>query len=751
MIRKQWIFWFFAGLTLLSVFGVSKIRFSFDFEQFFPKGDPELEFFNTYREKFERDDNFMLIAFTGPNGAFDQELLQQIEKLCEQAPKWPEVLSANSLTTMEFPVFRGIMSGTRRAIRVDRPERYARDSARIMRDERLVRKLIADDGRSMVVALKTVDSVSMDIAMAATLMDSLNAWMEQEDVPEYHYLGFANMVDEMVQLQKSEFAFSSVVALVLVLLVMFLVFRTFWGVTIALVSIGLGMLIFAGILGLWGRELDAMSALYPILMIIVGTSDVVHIMSKYIDELHRGKSKKEAMDLTVREIGMATFLTSATTAIGFCTLLTSKIPPIPKFGVNAAIGVLVAYLTVLFFTTSWLARFRRDQIIKERKGLRTWDRLLGAFHQWNFRNSKAIGLASIAAIGLCFWGISMVTTNYTLESNLPLNNKLTDDFHYFEEHYSGFRPVEWAVLPQGDYKVDDYQVLEAVSRLEDQVKTYEVYGAPSSLVTLYKSMNKALHGDADKWYVFPDKEEDFAELKNLAEGFGDMGMGNVLVSEDGKWGRVSTFIQDVGADSNTHYAGLIEAWVAKNVDSSIVKFRTTGTAIIIDKNTEYARSSLVQGLGIAVLLISLLMGFLFRNPRMVIVSLVPNVFPLLVAGALLGFLGIPFDAGLAIIFAIVFGIAVDDTIHFLSKYKLCQDQGLSVEESLRLTITETGKAIILTSLILFAGFLILLTSSHLPTVHTGLLISLTLLSALVADLLWLPPLIRWLMPDKNKA
>jgi predicted RND superfamily exporter protein len=139
------------------------------------------------------------------------------------------------------------------------------------------------------------------------------------------------------------------------------------------------------------------------------------------------------------------------------------------------------------------------------------------------------------------------------------------------------------------------------------------------------------------------------------------------------------------------------------------------------------------------------MALLFQNWKMLIISLVPNVVPLLLAGALLGFIGIELEAGISVVFAIVFGIAVDDTIHFLSKFKLSQRKGLSVDEALKITFLETGKAICLTTIILFFGFLIMLFSVHPPSVSIGLLISVTLFSAVFADLLLIPILIRWLL------
>jgi predicted RND superfamily exporter protein len=218
------------------------------------------------------------------------------------------------------------------------------------------------------------------------------------------------------------------------------------------------------------------------------------------------------------------------------------------------------------------------------------------------------------------------------------------------------------------------------------------------------------------------------------------------MSTDGTKTRISSRLLDVGADSIKAIGTKIDEWIAGNTNPSVVTFKRTGTGLILDKNSEYVRDSLLQGLGLAVLIVSLLMALLFRNLNMVIISMIPNALPLLLAGAMLGFLGIELEAGISIVFAVVFGIAVDDTIHFLSKYKLAREKGMDMEEALRITFLETGKAICLTTVILFFGFLVMLFSIHPPSVTVGALISLTLFSALFSDLLLIPLLIRALLP-----
>jgi hypothetical protein len=249
------------------------------------------------------------------------------------------------------------------------------------------------------------------------------------------------------------------------------------------------------------------------------------------------------------------------------------------------------------------------------------------------------------------------------------------------------------------------------------------------------------NGNNPSAYELPESKARFARFQQTIDQIPQMNM-NILVSKDGEKARISSRIDDIGADRIKVFEAGLQDWIDANIDPNIIQIKSTGTGVIVDKNSEYIRDSLLQGLGLAIVIVSLLMGLLFRNVKMLLISLIPNVLPLVFAGGLLGFLGIELEAGVSITFAIIFGIAVDDTIHFLSKYKLARDKGLDVEAALELTFTETGKAIVLTSIILFFGFLVMLFSIHPPSVTVGLVISVTLFTALIADLLLIPILIR---------
>lgn len=764
----------FLVLSLLGgIVAVTRLEFEFDFEQFFPAGDEDLAFFLEFRERFEPDDNFLLVGIPREAGVFEQDFLERVLDFSlaarrisfEVHPKGviapfvyykkdslntndstayiDPIIGVQSLLQVEYPV-RNPFTGftTVPALHIDDPDRYERDRTKILNDERLVDNLIDEDAQTLVVVLKTVENVNQEVARK--LIRTIKSMLDEKGFKDYHLLGRTYFQNEIVQLQIWEFIMATLVSIVLVFLTMLFLFRRLWGIAIALTSILVGLLVFVGFLGLFGRTLDSLALLYPIIMIIVATSDVVHVMSKYTDELEKGRSQAEAIQITVKEIGLSIFLTSTTTAIGFLSLVSSRLIPIQQFGINAAIGVMIAYICVILFTSTCLALFKREKIIKPLDRPSRWISTMKWFQMITIRYEKPILAGFVGLVALCAWGISLVTTNTQFIKILPKNQPVTEDFMFFETNFSGFRPFEIAVSAQEGYTMDDFEVLEAIHRIETYFKQYDAIKSMTSITTLYKSLNQAYNQNKASAYAFPNNKATFKKYQKQAKRLGNDQTG-ILVSRDKKHARISAKVLDVGADRIKEIRAASEAWIAQNIDPNLIKTRFTGTGIIIDKNSDYIRDSLLQGLLFAIGVISLIVALIYKNVRMLLIALIPNVLPLMIAGAILGFVGTPLEAGVAIVFAIIFGIAVDDTIHLLSKFKLTKDRGYSTEEAIGITLVETGKAISLTTIVLFFGFLSLLLSVNPPAITIGTLISSTLVSALVCDLLIIPILLRRLL------
>lgn len=745
--KRNLLLGLYGLLTLASLFLLPRLKFSFDFEQFFPQGDPDFEFFKNYIKDFESDDNFLLVAVERREGVFERDFLEKFHDFTVKAGQLPHVTSSMSLTKLQYPLKTPFGITTVPAIHIADTAFYASDRARVMQDRRFVHNLISEDGTSLSLVLKTVPSTNLD--QAKELMSGLDSLVATYGFDEVHKLGRAYFQREMVDMEIREVGVSTVIAALLATAVLFFIFRRWWSVFIAMSGIGLALLFFLGLLSVMGRELNALAALYPILMCIVGVADTIHITSKYLDELEKGHDRDTAIRVTLREIGLATFITCVTTAIGFASLLTNRTTPIQGFGVNAAIGVVSAFFVIYGWLWAMLPRFRTDQLIKFTPEYAFW----GRFMDWTYRftrvHGKRIAWFSAGLLVFCLFGIARIHTNYRIMNNMPRGRAITADFLYFEKKFSGFRPVEVAVFPQNGHMADDFEVLREMDKVEERLRSYPSIKTVTSVNDLYRSLNAMNFGNRPEAYRLPDSLADFERYRKLAEK-APASYTEVLLSRDRDKARIAARMLDVGRDTVALMEADLKNWWATNIDSTVAKFRITGTGVILDKNSAYIRDNMLQGLVPSVLVVALIMVLLFRDWRMVLVFCVPNVFPLFFAGALIGYLGIPLEAGIATVFSIVFGIATDDTVHFLSNFKVCRARGLSVEESLRTTLAETGKAMCLGSIILFFSFLVMLFSIHPPSVTVGLLVSVTLVGALFCDLLLAPVLVRWLIRDKQE-
>ena len=735
--NRRWIIGIFVILGILSTALLPFLNFSFDFERFFPDGDPDLEYYKEFVEEFESDDNYLLIALTNQTSVLETDFLTSVKELTESSTQLKSVVSAISLPTLQKPEFGPLGIQFSPLFPVDeRTFDLMFDS--LKNDQSIIRSMLAPDKKSIVVALKIEEHLQIDGSL--DLMKEITTLVESYNFENYHFLGRAYFQNELARLQLTEVLYSSIFSFLVVSLILFLLYRNKYLIFITLISISLGLLLFMGLLSLMGRELDAISALYPVLMLIVGSSDVIHILSKYLDELRKDKPIGKALDITIRQIGLATFFTSATTAIGFVSLFTSRIGPVRDFGVNAAIGVLVAYVTIILFTTALLTYFSPEKLKTHAQTFKLWDLVAEWFYNVSKRHIYIISFTSFLLL-ICGVGISKISTDYKIESSLPKGKKVTQDFLFFEKNYSGYRPMEYVLTKRDQTSILDTISLQTVKRLSEYISSHPDITQVTSVSTLIQSLKDympTIMKNQDEHLNIPPQLL-VAALKTSPL---------VLINEARDKTRISAQIKDIGAYKIKRFTNQIQNWYDQNIDTSAYALNYTGTGVIIDKNAVYVRESLLKGLGLALLIIGILMGLMFKSFRMLFISLIPNSIPLLIAGAILGFSGIPLEPLTSITFVVIFGIAVDDTIHFLSKYRLALHSGLSVEESIRVSFDESGKAILFTSVVLFFGFMVMLFSYNPASVIVGGLISVTLFTAVFADLILLPVLIRyWLSPN----
>ena len=736
---KKVIIFLFAVLTGFSIFLLGNLRFSFEFSQFFPEGDEDLVFYQEFMKDFGSDDNFLLIAIENKNSVFEKDFLTRFHEFSMASRKLPGVINAVSLTTLSYPLKTSFGYTKLPIIHRDQPDRYAEDWEKIKKSELYLNTMIDEEGKSMVVVLTTENELNYDESV--TLLHQVDEQLRKYELGEAHIIGRASFYQAIVNMEKREFAVTSLAAFLLITIVLFVVYRDIRIVLISLSSVVVGILIFMGILSISGQQLNLLALFYPLLLVIVGTSDVIHILDGYLREIKKGATKRQALNITLKGVGISTLLTSLTTAAGFASLLFSKLRFIKDFGLNSALGVLIMYVTVILFTSCLLLLFNFKNSTRKAYKSRLWDRYLSRINTFTKNRPRTILAASLITLIILSYGVSLINTNYQFRSSLPQGTKIAEDFDFFQTKYSGFRPLEVAIVPKEEALVTDFEVAQEIEKVSGKMQNSQYIRSVQSINILHKTFNKANHLNKEAFYKLPETEGEFEKYKKESEKFVGR-RSNTFVSASKKKGRITTKVLDVGSDSLLKFYADMNQFFETQTDTALVNFRLTGKGLLLDKNSVYIRNNLVEGLLFALLLVSILMVALFRNIRLVFISLIPNILPLLFAGALLGFLGISLEATISIVFAIAFGIAVDDTIHFLAKYKLCIQKGLTKEDALRKTFEETGRPLVITTVLLFFGFLVLLFSIHQPSVTIGLMISTTLLAALIFDLLLIPVLIR---------
>ena len=737
-----------AILSGVAVYFASTLRFDYNFDNFFPKGDPELAYYLDYRDKFGNDNDFLLIGLDNDKSLFDQEFLTKVDSLTTFLQKQPNVESVLSPTTVKSPVIETFGYFEIPYLHVAEPERYQQDSLNVYASRELVGTLFSEDATAVSLFVQTTDNLSKPDS--DTLINALEQKLEQLQLTDYHIAGKALAQSVFVEKMKIELAIFMSASIVLVILFLWITFRTLWGVLVPLVVVLLSVLWGLGVMGMFNKPIDLMTVLLPTIMFVVGMSDVIHILSRYMTEISHGSAKMQALKVTFKEVGLATLLTSVTTSVGFLTLLTTAIVPIRNFGLFTAISIGLAYVLAFSVLPAILVLLKKPNPVKVRSINLSWPVLLRNMLGFVFRKPAVILSVSTLVTLVSLVGISMIKVDTTLLEDLGDEDPIILDFKYFEDKFSGVRPFEMHLMAAPGYTLYDLEVLQEIDKLENYL--YDTYGLNfiTSPATIIKTINRAQSGGLNDYYTLPQSEQQLQSIKRRLQAFKNRSELRSMVTTDALEGRLSGKMSDIGSAQATVLNDSLRIFIALNINPKYLQTKLTGSALMLDKNNEYVTMNMMQGLLIAFAVIAVIVGLIFRSWRMVLISLVPNIIPLLIIGGIIGFMKINLTVSVSIVFTIAFGIAVDDTIHFLSKLKLELSAGKSLPYAIKRTFISAGKAIIITSCILMGGFMTLIFSTFDATFYVGLFVSLTLFCAVVADLYLLPVLILYFYNPAKK-
>ncbi|HHP7241415.1 MAG TPA: RND family transporter [Cyclobacteriaceae bacterium] len=716
-----------AFLSLTSIVLISQlpyIKFDYNLQNLFPAEDPDLQFYLEHKEIFGYDNDYLLIGIKNKGSLLDTAFLQKVNQLTKQLSAFQSIEKVYSPTKLKIVLSTptGLIGVP--LLHISNPEKLKSDSLKIHKNK-FYKAFFNFEKNALKVGIKHAHLERKD--QSDKLVSKIEHSISLVGFEDYYLAGKAKAQKVFIGLLESEFALFLAIGLVIILTFLIFVFRNWRYVLIPFIIIGLCISWTIGIMIMSGSSFTIITSLIPTILLIIGTSDVIHFFSANFND-----NEKE-----FSEVMVSTFLTSITTAIGFLSLLFINNQLIQKMGFFTALGVLIAYLITLLVVSLTINPLKKVKPI-------AWTAFnFGILLVWCVRFKKWIVVTFIVITVIAINGVLNIQFDAYLIEDLPGNNKVKQDFMFFDEAFGGSKPWEMAIWSRdsGDvYNLSDIRALKSIHQFLSSKGFSNIISPYTAYRIAYEAKNITNDFDINKG--------NFRSLTRTVRKIGRYGIIPEITNPSNNYARVTAFIPEWGSKKTIYMNEKIKQFIQSNCPQ--LNFRITGTTLLIDKTHHMLSSDLINGLIVAIILVGLIGIFVFKTWKAFIILLIPNVLPLLIIASVMGFMGISIQLTTAIIFATSFGIAVDDTIHFCSKFFIKRNKGMSTIWSLKASLQSTGKAMTLTTIILMFGFSVFCFSTFGATFYVGLFISLTLLIALLIDLTLLPLLILLLFPNHSK-
>lgn len=554
-------------------------------------------------------------------------------------------------------------------------------------------------------------------------------------MPYIRTLNAQNIVDEI--------GLFIVAALLVTSIIFFFFFRSIRATIISMVTVCIGVMWAFGFIGLLHYEITILTALIPPLIIVIGIPNCIFLINKYQQEIKKHGNQAKSLQRVITKVGNATLMTNITTASGFATFILTDSQLLREFGVVASINILAIFVLSLLIIPVIYSYLKppRDRHLKH---LNT--RWIGGFVDWMenmVRNHRiAIYISSLGLLILSIIGIYTIKVSGSILEDMPQETQFYKDVKFFEREFDGVMPLEIMIDTKRPKGVLKLSTLKRMNDLESKIEEIPELSKPLSINRLVKYSKQAYYNGNPIYYQLPTSQEQnfiMPYAKGLSSSEGIM---QSYVDSTGQYARITTFMKDVGTEKMEEIENDLLPEIEKIFPSERYEVSLTGKALLFQKGTSYLVRNLIISLGLAILLIAGLMAWMFRSFRMILISLVPNLLPLIVTAGVMGFLGVPIKPSTILVFSIAFGISVDDTIHFLAKYRQeLKANDWKIKRSVYAALRETGVSMFYTSIVLFFGFSVFMISSFGGTVALGGLVSATLLFAMLSNLLLLPSLL----------
>lgn len=744
--------------TVFMGYETSKIELSYDFAQILPDTDSTYIEYQQFKKQFGEDGNVMVIGFEDKN-LFQLQKFNDWRKLGDDIKAIKGIKDVMSIPTIYNVVKNDSLQKLNFVKVLDKP---------------LITQAEVDSIKDVVMSLPFYEGIIYNKETGATLMaitfnkkelnskdrltmvndikTSADAFAAKHNL-SMHYSGMPYIRSALMKKVSSEMTLFLALAVIVTGIILWLFFRTGSSVFFSIIVVAIGVVWSTGILHLFHYKITILTGLIPPLILVIGIPNCVFLINKYHAEFALHGNKLKAISRTIQTIGVSLFLANVTTAIGFGVLYFTNSSLLVEFGGVAAIGVMATYFITLILISIILSILPepKPKHIKhlEAKRINKLLDLVDVLVQ-NHRGAIYISIAAITLIS--FYGMSKVNVVGYVVDDLPKQDPVYTDLHFFESNFKGVLPFEISIdtKKENGLFANNAKALYKIKAMQAIFAEYPEFSKPLSIVEAVKFSYQAYRDGNPKFYKLPS----VSDLKILSEYQETVkGKGNRLqsfIDSTKQITRISYQVADIGSKKMKALALELKPKIDSIFNPQEYKVTLTGHSLVFLKNNDYLLANLYESLIIEIILIALVGIALFRSVRIIILSKLPCLIPLVITAGVMGFLDIRFKPSTILIFSIAFGVSSDGTIYFLSKYRQELKKGLGAPQAISIAIKETGLSMVYTAIILFFGFIIFAASSFGGTVAMGVLVSLTLIVSMITNLVMLPAILLSIHNKKTK-
>jgi hypothetical protein len=750
---------FLLVATTVMGFYAAKIKLSYDFTKAVPTDNPKFIDFRAFVKKFGADGNTMVIGVQSDK-YFDKDFFNAVGALHHQLKAIDGVtgiLSIPEVVTLGNDSVTGKL-GPVKLFHYPYSNQADLDSAKLKFEALPFYKTLLYNPSThaylMGISLHkdTINSKSRTRLINDILKVVGN--FENKQQIEVYKSGMPFIRTVMANRIKDEMNKFLLASFLLSALTLFLFFRSISAVIMSLLVVGMGVIWSLGTIVLCGYEITLLTALIPILVVVIGIPNCIYFLNKYHTTYKEIPDKDKALVTMVGRMGIVTLFCNIAAAIGFAVFAFTKSAILKEFGVVAGINIMALFLISLLFIPAVLSYLPapKPKHIKylDNKYL---EYILVKIEKWTFHHAKWVYAITAMVTIVSIVGITKIKSEGFVVDDLPKKDKLYTDLKWFENQFNGLMPLEIVVDAKKPRAALKMETMLDIEEFSNYVSTKSDVARPLSIVEALKFANQGFYGGDTASYVLPleipaslstamrSKEKGKSEFMKLVSQF---------VDSNQQATRISVNMKDIGSIKLPVLIADLEAKSAKIFDSTKYKVTFTGSSVTFLEGTSFIIRGLKESIFWAFLLITICMLYLFESFRILICSLIPNLVPLIITAGVMGWTGIALKPSTVLVFSVALGIAIDVTIRFLINYKQeLPHFNNKVDATLVQTIKHTGISIIYTSLVLIAGFIIFVWSDFGGTNALGWLTSLTLVVGTLTNLVLLPVLIISTSP-KNK-